>query len=137
MSSYKNILFYLKLWLPVFFWCYVIYFFSNIPNLKIEQLGIFDLLLRKLAHFTEFCVLSILLLRALLGYNRDKFQINKRILFWNIFLCIVYAITDEYHQYFVPGRITALKDILIDTCGIFCGSYLYIKILLNRSKEQS
>ena len=30
---------------------------------------------------------------------------------------IIYATSDEFHQYFVPGRSAAIKDVFIDTCG--------------------
>jgi VanZ family protein len=88
------------------------------PNLKIEMLGGWDFLFRKIAHLTEFGVLSILLYRA----------INHDIAFWPLFLTFVYAVTDEVHQYYVPGRITSAVDIMIDTVGGVLGLIIYLKI---------
>lgn len=119
-------------WLEVILWCGVIFFFSSIPDLKIKQLGFWDFVLRKIAHITEYCILVILFLRAFkisLNYVEDY----KKIHFWSIFLSFLYAISDEIHQYFVPGRNFALTDIFIDTTGIILGSFLWDKVF-NKSK---
>jgi len=50
-------------WLPVVVWAAVIFAFSSVPSLS-THLGTWDLLLRKLAHMTEYAVLALLLLRA-------------------------------------------------------------------------
>ncbi|MCX7911254.1 MAG: VanZ family protein, partial [Endomicrobia bacterium] len=102
-------------WLEVILWCGVIFFFSSIPDLKIKQLGFWDFVLRKIAHITEYFVLVILFLRAfkISLDNKD----NKKIYFLSIIFSILYAISDEIHQYFVPGRHFALTDILIDSIG--------------------
>ena len=34
---------------------------------------------------------------------------------------VLYAVTDEVHQYFVPGRSCELRDALIDACGVAAG----------------
>ena len=124
MVKSLKILYYIGLWLPVFAWCSFIFFLSGIPDLKIEQLGILDLLLRKAAHVTEYFVLSLLLARALHG-TRPADMPDAGIIFWGLFLSIVYAASDEYHQFFVPGRIASLRDMLIDSCGALAGSFVY------------
>ena len=48
-----------------------------------------------------------------------------------IAICFLYAVSDEIHQYFVPGRACRLFDVLIDTSGsaFFClVYYVYTKI---------
>lgn len=70
-------------------------------------------LLRKLAHFTEFACLGTLLcwLLAMLGKGQ-----------WISLLSgFLVACTDETIQCFVPDRGPAVKDVLIDTCGICVG----------------
>ena len=96
-------------------WCAVIFCLSAIPYLKIETLGFWDFIFRKIAHVTEFAVLSILLFRAV---NFEKKQINY---FWPVFLSIVYAASDEIHQGFVPGRGPSVIDVGIDTAGVIMG----------------
>ena len=70
---------------------------------------------RKGAHFLEY-----LLLGASLFYTvRD---LRKQASFWIPWaIGTLYAITDELHQYFVPGRSCELRDVLIDACGAAAG----------------
>ncbi len=108
----------LRLWLPVAVWCGLIFGISSIPRLDTGW-GLWDLLLRKLAHLTEYAVLAALLFRALRGSGTLSLA---RLLWLSSFLAILYAVTDEFHQRFVPGRTGALTDVLIDASGalLFC-----------------
>ena len=72
-------------------------------------LGTWDLVLRKLAHLTEYAVLGALLARAL---ARPELAILAGAL---------YATTDEIHQHFVRGRHAAWYDVVIDTIGVTIG----------------
>ena len=109
----KNLKKFFSLWIPVIFWCGIIFFFSSIPDLKIIELGLLDLILRKIAHITEFGILAILFFRAF------SETIKNNVSFWSGFSSFVYAITDEFHQLYVPGRGPSPVDVLIDTFGIF------------------
>lgn len=89
-------------------------------------------IVRKTAHFAEYCVLGFLISAVFVSFY-FKPQMNIPISFASGFL---YAVSDEIHQYFVPGRACMLKDVLIDSCGVFCGiaallfivwMYTYIK----------
>lgn len=80
------------------------------------------LIVRKTAHFSEYMILF------LLAYNVTRYYVNNnrtRILL--IFFVFIYACSDEFHQYFIPGRVMAFKDVLIDTSGGVLG---YIIALL-------
>lgn len=121
-------------WIEVFLWCGVIFFFSSIPDLKIKELGFWDFVLRKIAHIFEYFVLSYLLIRAFEKTTKmGRFKSN----IFSIFLGFIYAVSDEIHQYFVPGRYFSLKDILIDLFGILFGVFFYNnnKVLLNLKKK--
>ena len=84
-----------------------------------EYLIIAEGILRKLAHF------SIYLLFGLCLYNSAYFYKDIRSIsascFVSLALAAVYAVSDEIHQLFVPGRTGALRDVLIDTAGAMCG----------------
>ena len=81
---------FLQLWAPVAAWCGLIYFLSSIPHLS-TGLGKWDLLLRKLAHVTEYAVLAVLFWRALSGSS--SLQLTP--LFWSTLLfCFLYAASD-------------------------------------------
>jgi VanZ family protein len=95
-------------WLPVVLWAGVIFAFSSIPSLG-TGLGFWDLVLRKLAHATEYAVLAVLLLRAL----------GSAVAAWGV--AVAYAVTDEFHQRFVSGRVGAPRDVLIDAAGAAAG----------------
>jgi VanZ family protein len=95
-------------WLPVLAWAAVIFAFSSIPSLS-SGLGGWDLLLRKLAHVTEYAILGALLLRAT---RRPGLALG---------LAALYAASDEVHQHFVEGRHAALVDLLIDIAGALVG----------------
>lgn len=74
-------------------------------------------ILRKGAHFMAYMILGALVMNALY----KSFGIGKRHIFWGFMICVVYAVSDEVHQAFVPGRGPALKDVLIDSAGAFTG----------------
>jgi VanZ family protein len=113
----------LNLWLPVFLWAALIFYLSGIPNLHITT-GICDIILRKLAHAGEFFILTFLLYRAF----RGAFNLSA----WYLFirpagLSLLYAVSDEIHQLFVPSRVCSARDVLIDCCGIML-FYIIIRL---------
>jgi len=73
-------------------------------------------LIDKLYHFIEFSVLSFLLFLAFFKSELKPF--NRRPHFFSIVIGIFYAFTDEFHQYFVPGRSTDIFDFLADGLGV-------------------
>jgi VanZ family protein len=98
-------------WLPVVAWAAVIFALSSIPSLG-TGLGFWDLVLRKLAHLTEFAILGLLLARAL--PDLPAFAAG-----------VAYAVTDEVHQHFVEGRVGAPLDAGIDAVGVLVGIVAY------------
>jgi VanZ family protein len=54
---------------------------------------------------------------------------NKLLIIPTIIISILYAISDELHQFFVPGRNFSLIDIFLDSLGIITASLIYITIL--------
>lgn len=79
-----------------------------------------SLIVRKLAHFSEYCLLAICVMLHLFEY---KLKNRYRFIIAAVF-CSVYAMTDEFHQLFVPGRGGAVTDVLIDSCGAVVGAAL-------------
>ena len=64
-------------------------------------------------HFIEFAILGSLLF---IGFRSIK--IYKYALLFAILVGIFYAITDEIHQFFVPGRYASIFDVIVDSLGI-------------------
>ena len=99
-------------WLPVVAWAAVIFAFSAVPDLG-TGLGGWDLVLRKLAHATEYAILGALLVRAT-GRPGLAFGLG-----------VLYSVSDEIHQTFVPGRHGAPLDVAIDAVGVAVGIALW------------
>jgi len=93
-------------------------------------LGLFvdEGILRIIAHCLEFMGLSVLTFNAV--YTTWQLKLTPVIAFAGT---VFYAITDEFHQIFVPGRAFQLTDILIDSTGALIGviaSLILLKIIL-------
>ncbi|WP_066896334.1 VanZ family protein [Clostridium nigeriense] len=91
-------------------------------------------IVRKTAHFSEYMILFILAYNVTRNYNNDR-----KIKLYLIILVFLYACSDEFHQYFIPGRSMAFKDVLIDTSGGILGYIiitLFEKIKIKKFKDQ-
>lgn len=88
--------------------------------------------IRKLAHFTLYFILGILIYSIINLYNID----NKRKMLLSILFCIIYACSDEIHQLFVLGRSGELRDVLIDSIGSILGIIIISKILSIKRKKK-
>ena len=49
----------------------------------------------------------------------------------------LYSVTDEVHQYFVPGRSCELRDMGIDSCGVLAGVLIVMLVLRHKERRQS
>lgn len=76
-----------------------------------------DHILRKTAHFCVYGVLGVLLLLYSLCFAAKPPAHMLRALL----AATVYAASDEIHQAFVPGRGSAVTDVLLDSAGALCG----------------
>ena len=103
----------LTVWLPVVAWAAVIFTFSSIPSLS-SGLGVWDTVLRKGAHVTEYAIFGALLHRA---FGREAPALAAG---------IAYAATDEVHQHFVRGRHASPVDVAIDGVGVAVGMLVWL-----------
>ena len=125
-------------WLPVMLWMGFIFVMSTevgtashtsrilgpllkwlVPSISSEAIGIVHTLVRKGGHLTEYAVLALLGLRAVLRSQRGR---NRAPSFFRsaclaALISAAYATTDEFHQSFVPGRTASGYDVAIDTTG--------------------
>ena len=76
---------------------------------------------RKSAHLIEYFCLGILAINVLKDYHK----INIWMVLICIVFCMLYALSDEIHQIYVPGRSCELRDIFIDTSGSIIGIIIY------------
>lgn len=112
MSILKS---YLSAYLPILLWSGFIFFLSNQQTLPGPDLYAWDFVFKKSAHVFVYFVLMLLVQRAILKLHIEN--VVKASVFALVF-SVLYAMTDEFHQSFVPGRSGTLRDLLYDMLGI-------------------
>jgi VanZ family protein len=85
------------------------------PDISQETLRFVHLIVRKLAHLTEYAILGLLAARAFTTSSRQG--LRRHWFLYSLLLVIVYALSDELHQSFVPSRTGSIYDSLIDIAG--------------------
>lgn len=95
---------------------------------KEKYINKYVVLIRKGAHFTIYSILGILLI-SFIGEFRT---LNRWSIYITVLIVFLYAISDEIHQTFIPGRSGELKDILLDSFGGFFASSLYLYLYKHR-----
>lgn len=131
----------ISIWLITILWMAVIFYFSSQPaELSKEESGkvlikmnlltegdihvegdrrifLLQYYIRKTAHLAVFLILGILMA---LSFSYTNFNPNKSRIF--AFLSgTIYAVSDEIHQMFIPGRGPQFSDVLLDSLGILLG----------------
>jgi VanZ family protein len=130
----------LQRWILVILWAGLIFYFSTEsftfsntegffsawlswlwPGIAPADLAQFHPLLRKGAHWFEYFVFGILLLRA--QRRGDEPKLATAAIARTLALVLAYAASDEYHQSWVPERTASAVDVAIDTFGGLCGVF--------------
>ena len=106
-ATIRNLVWY---WLPPLAWMGIIFYLSAQPKLPALPEPMLDLVLKKGTHFTVYAVLAFLWWRAL---SRGRMA-DRAALGLAFAIAVLYAMSDEFHQRFVPGRCPGLSDVLID-----------------------
>ena len=120
-------------WIPVLLWGALIFTLSTstfsaantgkiidpllrwlVPGISAASVDVGHMLTRKAAHFTEYGILFWLLVRGPMAQRP----------YLALMLCVVYALTDEGHQVFVPGRTASLYDVALDSTGALFSHFL-------------
>lgn len=91
---------------------------------KEHIIDIFVTPVRKLAHFTEYFILGLLVISFISEYT----IINIKSLLIALLICCLYAVSDEIHQLFTDGRAGRVLDVLIDTTGSLTAILIYYKM---------
>lgn len=102
----------LRAWLPALLWMGLIFYLSSRPDLPCHPDERADFVLKKAAHVVEYGILALLLWRALANTSQTDSPAR-----WVFLLSLLYAISDEVHQLFVPGRNGTPLDVLFDALG--------------------
>lgn len=110
-----------RFWLPVLCWMALIFFLSSLPGSHLSDFGSIDFFVKKTAHITEYAVLYYLLFRTFCSV-----MVPRKALIISAVIAVLYAISDEFHQTFIPLREGRARDVFIDFIGI-CIVYLYLR----------
>lgn len=135
--------------LPCLLWMGLIYFCSSqtgdqvgnwintlvrpiLPTITVDA-GLVRFSVQKLGHFLEYAVLALLAWRAIEPLQRRAVGAAA----W--LLAVLYAISDEWHQMFVPGRGPSWRDVGIDALGALCGLLIWqaLRLLQRRNTLRS
>lgn len=104
-------------WVLVVTYAIGIYVVSNMSGSTLGQPPVDD----RIAHTIEYLIFGFLLLLAIAGHVGVP-RVNHHAL--SVALALGYALTDEYHQSFVPGRDSSMKDVAFDVVGASLASVL-------------
>ncbi|MBN1657950.1 MAG: VanZ family protein [Anaerolineae bacterium] len=113
-------------WGAVLAWMGVIFYLSAQPDLPHPSLGWLDLAISCSAHAFVYAVLALLLAWA--------FATDHRALCWAFSLAMLYGLSDEFHQAFVPGRHPDPLDLLCNGAGagVALGAWAWLRRALQR-----
>lgn len=87
-------------------------------------------LVRKNGHCLEYFILALLVANVLRRFGKRP----KEVFITILFVCLLYAVSDEFHQSFVPGRSCEVLDVIIDFSGSFIGTIVYYFVWAIRIK---
>ena len=129
MTSGGVIRFFCELFVPDF-----------VTDTEAERAALIDSLqfwVRKAAHFTAYMILGALAAQVFMAIPRLKTAFRMCLCAWGF--SVLYAVSDEIHQSFVPGRAMQARDVLIDSAGALLGvviSYLVSAAAEKRSSKR-
>ncbi len=113
--------------LPVLLWMAFIFTLSSVPRTNVPNLFPY---FHIAVHFTEYSVLSFLCARAVNHYYPDwNFA---RISVMALAITILFAVSDEWHQTFVPGRTGRISTVFSDSIYAVLGAGLFMLIARKR-----
>ena len=81
--------------------------------------------IRKIAHFSIYAIVGILLIAICITYKVN--EING--IGISSILGVIYATSDEIHQSFIPGRSAQITDVMLDSLGVLFGIFVCLLII--------
>jgi hypothetical protein len=118
-------------WGPASLMMALIFLFSSLPAGNLPSFGVYDFSIKKLGHFLGYALLAPAYLRGM--GRKGSLEIAMA---W--ILTLIFAVTDETHQAFVPGRTSAIFDVGVDGIGALAGlspTILFTLRTLNRNSR--
>jgi len=117
-------------WLPLMLAMVVIFIASHQPAADLPNFGLWDVAFKKTGHVLGYAMLALLALRAVLDWQRPYLAA--------FIIVLLFSISDEFHQTFIPGRHGMPLDVFIDICGsLTCLWLLHWQRQKQRPKSRS
>jgi len=107
---------------PFLFYCLLIFSLSAQSDLASVSPGEVP---DKIAHLLEYAGFGFLLMR-LLRYLEPEAEYVKHLI-WVLSAALIYGLSDEFHQYYVPNREFSWMDLLADGAGGYLGARVWMK----------
>jgi VanZ family protein len=98
-------------WVPAFIMMGLIFALSSLPSSRLPDFGTVDFLIKKGGHATGYALLGLAYFFALPPRLSPGYRAAVALI-----MALLFALSDEYHQSFVEGRTSSLRDVMID-CG--------------------
>lgn len=117
-------------YLPVSLWMILIFYLSSQQRISVSSTYIFNFIIFKFLHVTEYAILYFLWWWAI---SNKKNAFNQQTFLWAGIAVLAYAISDEIHQTFIPTREGTIRDVMIDGIGIII---MYILINQNNIRQR-
>ncbi len=105
------------------------------PQASDATLATLHFVIRKGGHLTEYALLALLTARAFLTSSREL--LRSRWFWCALLVVVVYALSDEFHQSFVPSRTASIYDSMIDSGGGLVGLLVYRATRSRRGASQT
>ncbi len=99
-------------WVPAMLMMGIIFLASSTPASHLPYFGAIDLLVKKGGHAIGYALLGLAYFYAMPGRLSIPYRAVMALL-----MAILFSLSDEFHQSFVEGRTSTLRDVLIDTGG--------------------
>lgn len=109
---YKKFLWY---WGPTIFWMTLIFLLSSRTKVQVSEVYAVQFVVFKSLHVVEYGILALLLYRTLKNTRSGPVWQN---LYLAWLYSLIYGITDEIHQVFVPTREGSMRDVFFDAIGV-------------------
>ena len=120
---------FLRFWFPPLLYSGIIFYISSIPHVKTPLAEIqFD----KILHMAEYIPFGFLTARLI--YHIRAAISGRRLGVWVFIISLVCAVSDEWHQSFVPGRNVGGIDVLWDIIGAVTGGYIFFRHVIKHKK---
>ena len=133
----------LKRWVPAILMMVIIFGFSSIPSDDMPSFGGLDFSIKKFGHAFGYALLALAYFRGLRSTGNNLHAVHegegrvtfptfpalmiKHPCFFAWLMAILFSATDEFHQFFVPGRNPSILDVfLFDNFGAIFGLWIYV-----------